>query len=71
MVKYDLYSKFSKKLKIPRNRQVVMAGGELLAKQLYQPQQADSYFDLATDENGLWGKYSLLLDVKRVLESLF
>ena len=32
VVKFDLYTKFSKKLKIPRNRVVVMNGGELLTR---------------------------------------
>jgi hypothetical protein len=38
IVQYQLNTKFSKKIRIPRNRVVDFAGGELLTR-LYQPQQ--------------------------------
>ncbi len=66
IVRYQLNTKSSQKVKIPRNRVVDFAGGELLTR-LYRPQQEDSYFDFSTDENGLWGVFGLALDNNTVV----
>ncbi|XP_059081824.1 uncharacterized protein LOC131879496 [Tigriopus californicus] len=66
IIKYDLKTRFSKRLKIPRNRVVVANGGDLLT-QLYNPKQVGSYFDFSTDENGLWGMFGLALDNNTVV----
>ena len=66
IVRYDLTTLFSRKIRIPRNRVVRNSGLSLLAP-LYQPQQKDNYLDFATDENGIWAIMGLMVDNNTVV----
>jgi hypothetical protein len=66
IVRYDLTTLYSRKIRIPRNRVVRNSGLPLLA-QLYGPQLKDNYLDLMTDENGIWSVFGLAVDNNTVV----
>nr|XP_040569630.1 LOW QUALITY PROTEIN: uncharacterized protein LOC121119077 [Lepeophtheirus salmonis] len=69
IIKYNLRTLHSTKLRLPKNR-VVLASGLNLLDSLYSSQQKDNYLDLHTDENGLWAIFGLAVDNNTVVAKI-